>query len=160
ATFYTLGLDRPQIISSNRVPAPVSTLDFTGFDADTDLYECYFSLAPTTDDVFLFLRVATAGLVWQTASGYSWGARMHGPSAGADSGSTVDALDSLICLTRPNATQGVSNAAASFAAGTMRLFRPAGTSYVAITYEVSYTRVDGAQCYFCGAGRHESYPVE
>ncbi len=142
----TIGLqDQPRVISAQS-PSAVATVDFTGLDATHDLYQIKFDFVPQTDDVYLFLRAGTgAGPTWQSGAGaYSWGGRIQGPAAGADTGSTIDSLDTLMVLTRAGAGQGVGSASGEHVAGTVRVWSPSNSSnQVLIEADCVYKRSDG-----------------
>lgn len=158
SSWRTVGLtDGPRTIGSAS-PSSAATVDFTsGLDGPYDIFECEYDLVPATDDVYLHLVMGTGGgPTWQTGAGaYSWSGRFSGVSAGADSGSGADVIDTRICLSRPGSGQGVGNGSGEHIAGSFRVFSPASsTNRIQMEGASSYHRADGTCPHFTGGGAY------
>lgn len=148
AAFYT-DASGGKLVEIARVTNPnTATVDFDfggGWPADFDEFEVHFiDIAPSVDDVFFGLRTKTGSPtpVTQT-SGYAYMGRVQGPTAGADTGSSIESLNDRICLTRSGTGQGVGNSTGEVLNGILYLNAPNGINIKQARFCGTYQRSDG-----------------
>lgn len=151
-----------QLAELGRVVASSSaTIDFDfagGFPGEFDEFEVHLiSVTPATNDASLGLRIKTTGSLTVQTSGYAYGGRVQGQTAGADMGSSADSVFDRISLTRPGTGQGATNANGPIN-GSVRFRNPnaVGTTYTLFDYSIPFYRSDNTVILATGVGVYGS----
>lgn len=156
--------DIPGLIPIETITASTSaTIDFdSGIDATYTSYLLLVKgLVPATDDVQLFLRVATSGPTWQAGAGaYQWGAGIVsiGGSFTGD-GSSSGGPSTAICI-NGSATSKVGNSSGEGIDACIRFSAPATTAQrKRFTWTAGFTTAAGNDAHATGTGSYGSTSV-
>lgn len=137
-----------------------ATLDFdAGIDSDFDHYVIVCKgLVPSTDDVQLLARIATAGPTWQSGAGaYQWGGQLTGVGGTvAGDGSSSSGPTTGMCI-NGSATSKVGSAAGEGIDAVIEFFVPSSTSQrKRFSWRGVFTAASGADATFAGGGSYGS----
>ncbi len=138
---WSAGADALVLIQT-QIAAASANIDFTsGLDDSYDAYELAISsLKAATNDVEVWLRVATAGPTWRSgASDYAWGSRMIKPGGAGDAAA---ASDSKIVLTRSAANNDLGAAAGKNFNARIRFNNPEQSDFMSIFFDVAYVEAN------------------
>lgn len=152
--FHTNSTRYPQrrcTLVESQTASSDATLDFTTIPTGAVEFRLEFGdLVPVTDDVMLYVRVKVGGAFQSGVSDYSWSYNPVGASA-----QQSDTADSEIEIGDNNATQAIGSAAGEFAAGSITVLQPLGTTFTKmIQTNISYAGADGTIRTVGGAGRY------